>query len=311
MPTATTVSSPASSPVPAAIPERIYSADRQQFASDFNERPFMVDHSLSGHGAFTMDRLHYLLERSLPIRDKVYWNAGKREIGQKWSDRPGRDFPIEEAFRRIRESDAWIIIFGADRDPEIHAMLEEGLKEVQELTGINFAREVKNMQSIVFITSPHRISEYHIDRECSMLLQIHGKKTIHIFDQNDREVLPEEEKERFWSVDNNAAIYKPQFQDRARSFLLEPGKAVHIPINAPHWLQNGDDISVSINQNFQFKNEKYANIYRANYYMRKLGLHPAPRGANPGRDHLKARAMNVPVNVAKKVSAIRARMKSA
>lgn len=307
----TAIASSLQSPPLPAIPETIYSAERQQFARDFNERPFMVDHSLSGHRAFTMDRLHDLLESSLPIPNKVYWNAGKREIGQKWSDRPGRDFPIEEAFCRIRESDAWIIIFGADRDPEIHAMLEEGLKEVQELTGINFAREVKNMQSIVFITSPHRISEYHIDRECSMLLQVHGKKTIHIFDQNDREVLPEEEKERFWSVDNNAAVYKPQFQDRAKSFLLEPGKAVHIPINAPHWLQNGDDISVSINQNFQFKNEKYANVYRANYYMRKLGLNPAPRGVNPGRDHWKAKAMNVPVNVAKKVAALRAKAKSA
>lgn len=308
----TAISSSLQSPQASApIPERIYSVDRQQFARDFNERPFMADHSLSGHSAFTMDRLHDLLERSLPIRDKVYWNAGKRDIGQKWSDRPGRDFSIEEAFRRIRESDAWIIIFGADRDPEIHAMLEEGLKEVQELTGIDFAREVKSTQSILFITSPHRISEYHIDRECSMLLQIHGKKTIHIFDQNDREVLPEEEKERFWSVDNNAAIYKPHFQDRARSFLLEPGKAVHIPINAPHWLQNGDDISVSVNQNFQFRNERYANVYRANYYMRKLGMHPSPRGAHPGRDRMKAKAMSVPVSVAKKVSAIRAKMKSA
>jgi nitrate reductase cytochrome c-type subunit len=298
-------------PSPSGIPSQIYSADREQFARDFNERPFMVDHSLGGHPAVSMDRLHNLLERSLPIPNKVYWNAGKREVGQKWSDRPGRDFSIEEAFRRIRESDAWIIIFGAERDPEIHAMLEEGLKEVQELTGIDFAREVKNMQSIVFITSPHRISEYHIDRECSMLLQVHGKKTIHIFDQNDREVLPEEEKERFWSVDNNAAVYKPQFQDRAHSFLLEPGKAVHIPVNAPHWLQNGDDISVSINQNFQFKNEKYANIYRANYYLRKFGLNPTPRGVYPGRDHMKAKAMNIPVNLAKKAVAIKEKLKTA
>ncbi|MGC2250070.1 MAG: hypothetical protein WA626_05315, partial [Acidobacteriaceae bacterium] len=61
---------------------------------------------------------------------------------------------------------------------------------------------------------------------------MHGKKTIHIFDQNDRQVLTEPELERFWSVDNNAAIYKKDLQSRATSFVLEPGKAVHIPINA-------------------------------------------------------------------------------
>ena len=300
---ASPVSSHAAAPL-TAVPQRIYIADPAQFTKDFNQRPFLVDHSLSAHPAFTMDRLHELLERSLPIPDKVYWNAGKRDIGQRWSDRPGRDFSIEEAFRRIRETDAWIIIFGADRDPEINAMLKEGLAEIQDVTGIEFSRDVKSSQSIVFITSPRRISEYHIDRECSMLLQIHGKKTIHVFDQTDREVLPEQEKERFWTVDNNAAVYKPHFQDRAKTFLLEPGKAVHIPINAPHWLENGDDISVSVNQNFQFNNDKIANIYRANYYLRKMGVDPTPPGRSKLRDRLKGVGMNVPVELVKRARAM-------
>lgn len=298
---------PAKSSAP-QVPERIYTVDRAIFAENFNQRPFTVDHSLSGHPAFTMDRLHELLERSLPIPDKVYWNAGKRGIGQRWSDRPGRDFSIEEAFRRIRETDAWIIIFGADRDPEIHDMLEQGLAEVQGLTGIPLDREAKSSQSIIFITSPHRITEYHIDCECSMLLQIYGKKTIHVFDQTDRDVLTEQELERFWTVDTNAATYKPDLQNRATSFLLEPGKAVHIPINAPHWLENGDDISVSVNQNFQYKNDKLANIYRANYYIRKMGLNPLPPGRSQLQDRLKGQGMNVPVALAKKAVAMKKKL---
>lgn len=290
-------------------PEPIYSVDRAKFAQDFNQRPFMVDHSLASRSAFTMDRLHQLLERSLPIPNKVYWNAGKKAIGQKWKDRPGRDFSIEEAFRRIRETDAWIIIFGADRDPEIHAMLQQGLSEVEAMTGISLDREAKSSQSIIFITSPHRITEYHIDKECSMLLQIHGKKTIHVFDQNDREVLTEPELERFWTNDNNAAAYKPQYQSRATSFLLEPGKAVHIPINAPHWLENGDDISVSVNQNFEFRNEKLANIYRANYYARKMGFAPVPPGRSVMRDRMKAQGMRLPVYLAKQAVSVRESLK--
>lgn len=297
-----------SAPPAIHMPERIFSADPVKFAELYDKRPFMIDHSLSNHPAFTMDKLHDLLERSLPIKDKVYWNAGKKDIGQKWKDRPGRDFSIEEAFRRIRETDAWIIIFGADRDPEIHAMLEQGLREVQQLTGIPLDLEMKNSQSIVFITSPHRITEYHIDRECSLLLQVHGKKTIHVFDQTDREVLTEDELERFWTNDNNAAVYKPQLQNRANTFLLEPGKAVHIPINAPHWLQNGDDISVSINQNFQYKNERLANIYRANYYMRRMGLNPTPPGRSHLTDRIKGHGMQVPVVMAKKAMSFKEKL---
>ncbi len=305
MATMTSTSAPVNQGTAAHIPQRIFSVDRTQFGKDFNNRPFMLDHSLAGHSAFTMDRLHDLLERSLPIPNKVYWNAGKKAIGQKWKDRPGRDFSIEEAFRRIRETDAWIIIFGADRDPEIHDLLEQGLAEVSEMTGIALSKEQKSRQSIMFITSPHRITEYHIDKECSLLLQIHGKKTIHIFDQKDREVLPEVELERFWTNDNNAAIYKPELQSRATSFVLEPGKAVHIPINAPHWLENGDDISVSVNQNFEFRNEKLANIYRANYYARRMGLSPLPPGRSYMRDRIKAQGMRLPVYMARQAVTIK------
>lgn len=291
-----------------AAPDRIYTVDRAQFAQDFNKHPFLLDHSLSGHSAFTMDRLHELLERSLRIPGKVYWNAGKKDIGQRWKDRPGRDFSVEEAFRRIRETDAWIIIFGADRDPEIHAQLEQGLAELQQMTGLAIEKEAKSSQSILFITSPHRITEYHIDRECSLLLQVYGRKTIHIFDQTDREVLSEEELERFWTADTNAATYKPQLQDRAKSFLLEPGKAVHIPINAPHWLQNGDDISVSVNQNFEFRDEKIGNVYRANYYARKMGLSPLPPGESAWRDQIKSHGMRLPSFLAKRARAAKAKL---
>ena len=291
------------------VPERLYTADRAKFAENFNKRPFILDHSLSSHPAFTMDRLHGLLERSLPIPNKVYWNAGKKSIDQRWKDRPGRDFPVEEAFRRIRETDAWIIIFGADRDPEIHDLLEQGLAEVQEMTGIPLSKEAKSRQSIIFITSPHRITEYHIDRECSLLLQVYGKKTIHVFDQTDREVLSEEELERFWTADTNAATYKPNLQHRATSFLLESGKAVHIPINAPHWLENGDDISVSVNQNFEFLDQKLGNVYRANYYARKMGFHPLPPGQSQMRDMMKAHGMRLPSFVSRQARELSEKLK--
>ena len=303
MSTTTAVAPPIAKEIP-LVPERLYSVERAKFAEHFNRRPFMLDHSLSGHPAFTMDRLHGLLERSLPIPNKVYWNAGKKRIDQRWDDRPGRDFSIDEAFRRIRETDAWIIIFGADRDPEIHELLEKGLAEVQEMTGIPLNKEAKSRQSIIFITSPHRVTEYHIDRECSLLLQVYGKKTIHVFDQTDREVLSEEELERFWTADTNAATYKPHLQNRANSFLLEPGKAVHIPINAPHWLENGDDISVSVNQNFEFLDQKLGNVYRANYYARKMGFHPLPPGQSHTRDMIKAHGMRLPSFVSRRAKAI-------
>src|SRR5262249_24413554 len=133
-----------------------------------------------------------------------------------------------------------------------------------------------------------RLTTYHIDRECNYLFQVFGEKTISIFDAHDREVLPEVELERFWTVDNNAAVYKEQFQCRAHQYRLVPGTGVHIPINAPHSVQNGPGISVTMAIVFQLPDSHLGNVYRANYYLRKLGLTPAPPGRSNFRDSLKA-----------------------
>jgi hypothetical protein len=160
---------------------------------------------------------------------------------------------------------------------------------------------MKVQEVILFITSPKRITTYHIDRECSLLLQILGSKQISIFDRNDREVLPEEELERFWSVDHNAPRYKAELQSHATVYELTPGNGVHIPVNAPHWVQNGNNISISLNVNFQYRDSMRANLYRLNFLLRKLGIQPTPPGKSRVRDTFKSAAV-VPAVWAKNIS---------
>ncbi len=285
--------------------DEIFQVPTSEFQQHFNQTPFVFQHSLAGHPAFTMERLENLLEMTVPHPDLLYWDAGEKRIDQRWNDKPGRDFSAQEAFRRIRENGAWIILFSAERDPEIAQILEDSMQQVQRLSGYNLFDDIKIRNAYIFITSPHRITTYHIDFQCGFLLQLHGDKTIHVFDQNDRELLTEEELERFWTKDTNAAVYKPEMQNRATTVLLKPGIGVHVPVNAPHWLQNGDDISVSLSLNFQFKNTKLANIYRTNFYLRKLGLHPTPPGRSWILDRAKGYGMNIPVEGMKFVKRLR------
>jgi hypothetical protein len=130
-----------------------------------------------------------------------------------------------------------------------------------------------------------------MDRECNFLLQISGSKMLHVFDREDRDILPEAEVERFWAVDNNAPVYRPQFQNRATSYHMTAGTGVHIPVNFPHWLQNDNNISVSLSVNFQFLDSRRANLYRFNYFLRKAGIRPSSPGGHPARDAAKTFAM--------------------
>src|ERR1700739_3355263 len=117
---------------------------------------------------------------TIPHPDLLHWDTGEKRADQRWSEKPGRDFSVQEAFRHIREDGAWIILISAERDPEIARVLEESMQRVQRLSGYNLLEDIKIRNAYIFITSPHRITTYQIDFQCSFLLQLHGDKTIHV-----------------------------------------------------------------------------------------------------------------------------------
>ena len=64
----------------------------------------------------------------------------------------------------------------------------------------------------------------------------------------------------------------------ARKFTLHPGDAVHLPTHGAHWVQNHNDVSVSLSLNMEFPKWLQADVYHANYYLRRLGFSPRPPG---------------------------------
>lgn len=275
-----------------AVSDRWIEADRDQFRQKFDRVSFEVAHHLSAHPLLQLPALMQLADRTLKRAPReLYYDMGNIQVGQRWDSVPQRQFSPQEALQRIENCGAWFIFRSAQHDPEYKLFLDRGLAELKELIGAGIESQIMIEDIIVFVTSPKRISSYHIDRECNFLLQIQGTKTIHIFDREDREVLPETEIERFWSVDRNAAVYRPHLQHRAASYRLRPGNGVHIPVNCPHWVQNDDNVSVSLSVNFQFKDRRRANPYRANFLLRKMGLNPTPPGRSPALDSVKATAV--------------------
>ena len=267
---------------------RVIQLETEAFRENFNKRWFPLEHALARHPLFELDRLIALAKQTAADRPHdLHFDKGAARVGQRWSETPACDLPVDETIRRLEHEGAWIVLKHAELDREYTSILEQTMAEVHELAGPQLRKQVNFEEIILFIASPNRLTTYHIDRECNFIAQIRGDKTIYIFNQEDREVLPEPEIERFWAVDNNAAVYKSELQYRADSFVLRPGNGVHLPVNAPHWLQNHDNISVTASFNFKFKDSRLANVYRANYALRKFGLDPLPPGKSPTRDSLK------------------------
>jgi hypothetical protein len=280
--------------------ERWIGAEDGQLSRDFDREHFEIAHNLVNHPLLQLPELMKLAERTMKNRPEgVYYDAGKDiEIGQRWDQMPKKTFSLTESLERIETCGAWFLFKDVQNDPEYKAFLGEGWQKIKDAIDPNIGPTIKREDALIFVTSPKRIATYHIDRECSFLLQIRGTKTIHVFDRADREVLPEEEIERFWSADNNAPRYRPELQGRATSYKLRPGNGVHIPVNCPHWVENDDNISVSLNVNIQFKDTLRANTYKMNHMLRQIGITPKPRGQSPTLDFVKAHTI-VPVIAAR------------
>jgi hypothetical protein len=273
--------------------------DREELSRRFDREPFEISHTLAEHPLLQVPELMQLAERTIKTRPSdIYYDAGDIKVDQRWDQMPKKQFSAVESMQRIETCGAWLLFKDVQNDSVYKDFLGKGWEKIKSRISDQLDSQVLREDALIFVTSPKRIATYHIDRECSFLLQIKGTKTIHIFDRADREVLPEEEIERFWTIDNNASVYKPQFQGRATSYKLHAGNGVHIPVNCPHWVENDDNVSVSLNVNVQFKDTLRANTYRANHALRTLGLTPRPPGQSPAVDYLKSRSM-VPMMAAK------------
>jgi len=266
---------------------RMIELDRDVFREKFNRRQFVFRHSLSDEPLFQLPRLIELARSTAATRaDDLYYDAGVQDIGQRWGTAPAA-FPVDQTIDRIENAGAWIVLKRADTDPSYAAVLDRCMLDILEISGRELERKMRRKEVIVFITSPNRLTTYHIDSENNFLLQLSGKKEINLFRPEDREVTTEQEIERFYSIDTNAATYKPELQDRAEVLMMEPGTGVHIPVNAPHWLKNGDNISISVSINYHGYDSERAAIYRTNHWLRRLGLNPKPPFRSSVVDQLK------------------------
>lgn len=281
--------------------DRWIDADASVFRENFERKSFEVSHHLATHPLFQLPQLMELAERTLKTRpDDLYYDMGDVTPDQKWKD-TNRAFSPLDALRQLEDSNAWFIFRGPQQDPAYVDLYRHAMAEIKDRVGGDIESKIKREDLIIFVTSPKRVTAYHIDRECNFILQIHGRKDLYVFDREDRQVLPEEEIERFWTIDHNAPNYRPELQDRAKTYKLAPGNGVHVPVNCPHWLRNGDNISVTLSVNFQFSNALRADIYRANYYLRKLGINPTPPGQSAVLDRAKAMAFST-MNAARRAA---------
>ncbi len=258
-----------------------------QMRDKFPNAPFRARHDLSGHPLFALPRL-IELARSMD-RDRIEYCSGDVEPNQDPSTVPGIDLSIEETIRRIEDCQAWMVIKNVEHDPEYQQFLKSCLADVARAAGPD-AESLEDFQGFIFVSSANSTTPFHVDAEQNVLLQIRGDKYLHVFENEDRDLVSEEDLEISPSKHRNQE-YRAEFERRAEVFEMAEGDAVFLPYMWPHWVRTGERYTVSIAVTWKTPSVKRLNKIRfMNATLRKLGMPQRAPGSVPVLDGIKVAA---------------------
>lgn len=177
--------------------------DFEQSRGALNRRPFRLHHSLAHHPAFQLERLIAEAREATKRPSDLYFDSGDVSVDQKWGKIPVSELSYEEVLQRIEHSRAWLIMKHMEVDPEYASILRSCTESVLELAPEPLRSQISSPEMLIIVSSPGRITPFHIDAELNFLVQIRGTKTARVFDRSHRTVLTEEEIERFYTVDGD------------------------------------------------------------------------------------------------------------
>jgi hypothetical protein len=263
------------------------------FARNYNRKTFSFAHGLAGHPLFELDSL-IELSRRMPDHRDTYWSNGKVRVDNRWDAGTTVRTSLQDTIANIATNDSMVILKHTEQDPVHGPVLQEFLGQVVHLAGERMRCDVTIGETLILISSPNRLTPYHIDAETNFLVQVCGDKWFHVFDQDDRSIISDVEREGYFAGDMNSAVYKEERQKHAVTFDLHAGYGVHVPTGAPHWVRNKNNVSVAISVNYELRSvDRLKRVYRINHRLRRFGIAPRPPGESALVDSAKLFTGNV------------------
>ena len=260
---------------------KLLQIDAQEFSTDFNRRPFFIDHNLVDHPLVSLPRL-IELSRILP-EEHVIYHSGEIQPNTRLYGGRKTGLSSEETIRQIEECKSWLVLRYVETDPEYRELINAVLDEIQVYTEPLDPGMLKR-QAFIFITSPQGVTPWHTDPEYSFLFQIRGRKSLKIVSPPP---FSEEEVESYFATGRNPD-FKDEYYARASAYDLSEGRALHFPLTVPHWVYNGNEVAISISITFQtYASERRTIIYNTNHRLRRRGLQPTPYGKSVPKDSAK------------------------
>lgn len=235
----------------------------------FGKDLLVVEHNLHERPMFSDQGLIDLLDNFPREHLNLYTMTSNEETGERvFRYGSAGDLSGEEILTAVKNSKLWINLREANAHLDEYAALSDEMFGSLEhcVPGLKtFKRDAG-----VLISSPGARVFYHLDIPLVTLWQISGEKTFYVYPTGkpfaedaaiEGIVLRETEEE---------IHYDPNFDQAASKVVLKPGMMANWPQTAPHRIDNGDMVNVSLSVEFQTMNAVlHANALYANGVLRR------------------------------------------
>lgn len=262
---------------------------RAAFAAAYPASPARLRHNLTGHPLLTIDALAELAQAL--ATSEIEYNPGALPIGIAPEDVPKSQLGVVETIRTIGNSGSWVALKRIEQVPAYRELLHTVLGELRDVIEPRTGKML-NLEGFIFVTSPGSVTPFHFDPEHNILLQVLGSKTLTLFPVEDEDLLGAEAHELFHRGEHHRNLpWRDEFAAKGQAISLSAGEAIHVPVKAPHWVQNGDQPSVSLSVTWRSQwSYAEADARAFNHVLRRIGLSPASPGPFPAQNRAKALA---------------------
>ena len=283
---------------------RLLSLDDDMFTAYFDRQPFKIAHNLVGHPLLQLPRL---VELAQSLASPVLYFKGDHAINQvdTAADSGGAkrtfvdrklarpELSAVETIAQIERCRAWMHFRDVASDP-VYATLLRTIIDEFRVPSERIAPGLSAPRADIFVSSPGAITPFHLDEEHNFLLQIRGSKKLSIADGFNAAVLDRQSLRAYFRGSGELAPYSEHLEQHSVHVNLQPGEGVHIPPCYPHWVQNGDEVSISLGILwFSDVTARRRHLYRVNDWLERAGLQPAMPGDRPVSDAVKALPLTI------------------
>jgi oxalate decarboxylase/phosphoglucose isomerase-like protein (cupin superfamily) len=248
-----------------------------------------VRHDLTSHFLLQPAQLTEL-GRRLESRNLIRTHSNAATAGTPFNDAPSlapNRKSAKDTLSQIRDAKAWMSLLNVQVDDIYRTLVDEVLDQLRP----EIEKRDPGMcyrAGWIFVTSPHTVTPFHIDKEHNFILQIHGCKRLYVWDHRDTEVVSELARDRFHHRHARDLIkWRDDFKSRAQVFHLEPGVGAYMPSTSPHMVENDDDPSITMSFTYYTDaTRRNSRVHAMHEVMRQRGLSVGPVGSSPLLDNV-------------------------